>query len=36
LGLADNEKLTALHYASKKGHLQSVQTLLELGADLYA
>ncbi|XP_041936797.1 ankyrin repeat domain-containing protein 16 isoform X1 [Alosa sapidissima] len=33
---ATNMQLTALHYATKEGHTNTVKTLLELGADLYA
>ncbi|XP_062384310.1 ankyrin repeat domain-containing protein 16 [Sardina pilchardus] len=33
---ATKMQLTALHYAAKEGHTNTVKTLLELGADLFA
>ncbi|XP_034382459.1 ankyrin repeat domain-containing protein 16 isoform X2 [Cyclopterus lumpus] len=33
---ATGVQLTALHYAAKEGHTSTIQTLLELGADLHA
>ncbi|XP_026876031.2 ankyrin repeat domain-containing protein 16 isoform X2 [Electrophorus electricus] len=33
---ATNLELTALHYAAKEGHTNTIKTLLQLGADLHA
>ncbi|XP_058480735.1 ankyrin repeat domain-containing protein 16 [Solea solea] len=33
---ATDIQLTALHYAAKEGHVSTIKTLLELGADLHA
>ena len=36
LELRNNEKATAILLAAKKGHIETVQTLLNHGADIYA
>ncbi len=36
LELKNNEKATSLILAAKKGHIETVQTLLNYGADIYA